>query len=144
MFQRVLIAWDGSDLALAAFDVAIDLTRRYQSDLTAVSIAYSPSHAETDADRVESEDAARRYLEQTFAEVHDRALRAGVEVQHTIIEGADPAATLLDHAHEHGYDLIVCGHHRTRRAGRLLLHGIAEQLLAAAAIPILVVGDHER
>ena len=47
MFQRILIAWDGSEVSLRAFDAAIDVTRRYDAELTAVSIAYSPAHAET-------------------------------------------------------------------------------------------------
>ena len=144
MFQRILIAWDGSAVALRAFDVAIDITRRYDAELVAVSIAYSPAHAETAADREESADAAQRYLQETFREVADRAERAGVDVEHQIIDGRDAGRALLDYAHEHGFDLIVCGHHHSRRAGRLLLRGVTQDLLAAATIPVLVVSDQER
>jgi nucleotide-binding universal stress UspA family protein len=144
MFQRFLLAWDGSQVAVRAFDVAIDLVRRYDGELVAVSIAYSPGHAETSSDREESADAARRYLEESFAEVRDRADRAGVPVEQVIIQGDHPARALLAHAHEHGFDLIVCGQHRSRRAGRLLLHGVAEDLVNAAATPVLVVGEGAR
>ena len=141
MFQRILTAWDGSPVALRAFDAAIDITRRYNAELVAVSIAYSPAHAETAADREESADAAHRYLQETFRDVVDRAHRAGVGVEHQIIDGETPAQALADYAHEHGFDLIVCGHHHTRRAGRLLLRGVSQDLLAATTIPILVVSD---
>ncbi|MGA2321141.1 MAG: universal stress protein [Solirubrobacteraceae bacterium] len=141
MFQRIIIAWDGSEVALRAFDVAIDMTRRYDAELVAVSIAYSPTHAETAADRRESSDAAHRYLKDTFQEVADRAERVGVDVEHQIIEGETPARALLDHAHEHGFDLLVCGHHHSRRAGRLLLSGVTQHLLADATIPVLIVSD---
>jgi nucleotide-binding universal stress UspA family protein len=107
-----------------------------------VSVAYSPAHAETDADRRESSEAAHRYLEQTFLDVADRAHRAGVEVEHQIIEGDPPAKALLAHAHEHGFDLIVCGHHTARRAGRLLLHDVADDLYREARTPVLVVGEN--
>jgi nucleotide-binding universal stress UspA family protein len=142
MFQRFLIAWDGSQVALRAFDVAIDITRRYEGELVAISIAYSPAHAETSSDREESSEAARRYLHESFAEVRDRADRAGVTVEHQIIQGDHPARALIDHAHQHGFDLIVCGQHHSRRAGRLLLHGVAEDLVNAATIPVLVIGQH--
>ncbi|MDQ2801646.1 MAG: universal stress protein [Pseudomonadota bacterium] len=112
-----MLAWDGSQVALRAFDVAIDLARRYEGELVAVLVAYSPAHAETHADRQESADAARRYLQQMFLEVKD---------------------------HEHGFDLIVCGHHRCRRAGRLLLHDVAEALFREARAPVLVVGENSR
>jgi len=142
MFQRVLTAWDGSDTALRAFDVAIDLTRRYDAELVAVSVAYTPAHAETAADREESAAAARRYLQETFQEVRDRAERAGVEVTHEILGGEEPARALLDFAHEHGFDLIVCGQHHSRRAGRLLLRNVALELVAAASTPVLVIGEN--
>jgi nucleotide-binding universal stress UspA family protein len=109
-----------------------------------VSVAYSPAHAETEADRAESAEAARRFLVDTFAKVRDRADRAGVRVEQRVIEGDPPAEALLDHAHEHGFDLIVCGHHRTTRAGRLLLHGLDERLVADARIPVLVIGERSR
>jgi nucleotide-binding universal stress UspA family protein len=141
MFQKILVAWDGSEAALRAFDVAIDITRRYEASLQAVSIAYSPAHAETSADRVESAEAAHRYLLETFAQARDRAERAGVDVEHAVIEGEPPARALLAHARAHGFDLIVCGHHHSRRAGRLLLRGVAPTLVADATIPVLVVTE---
>lgn len=141
MFQRILIAWDGSELALRAFDVAIDVTRRYDAELVAVSVAHSPAHAETDADRAASVAAAHRYLQASFQDVADRAQRAGVAVEHRIIDGSTPARALLHHAHEHGFDLIVCGHHHDGRAGRLLLTDITEDLLAHSRVPVLVVGS---
>jgi nucleotide-binding universal stress UspA family protein len=144
MFQQILLAWDGSDVALSAFDFAIDLTRRYDGDLVAVSIAYSPAHAETDADRQESTDAAHRYLTSTFQGVQDRAERAGVTVRHEIIEGDTPTKALVDYAHEHGFDLIVCGHHHSRRAGRLLLRGVTHDLLEATSIPVLLISKNEQ
>lgn len=141
MFQRILIAWDGSEVALRAFDVAIDLTRRFDGELVAVSIAHSPAHAETAADRGESADAARRYLEATFAEVRDRAERAGVEAAQEVIEGEDATAALVAHAHEHGFDLLVCGHHHERRAGRMLLRGVPEGLVGRSRVPVLIVTE---
>ena len=141
MFRRILIAWDGSAVSLRAFDLAIDLSRRYASDLVAVSVAYSPAHAETHADRQESAVAARRYLEQTFADHRDRAERAGVPVEHRVVEGDEPADALLRHAQEHGFDLIVTGHHHAARAGRLLLRGLSERLIALAEVPVLIVGE---
>jgi nucleotide-binding universal stress UspA family protein len=144
MFQRIMLAWDGSDVALGAFDVAVDVARRYEGELVAVSVAYSPAHAETAADRLESSDAARLALAQSFEEVADRAHRAGVEVEHQIVEGDPPAQALLAYAHEHGFDLIVCGHHTVRRAGRMLLHDVAEDLYREARTPVLVVGEQSR
>jgi nucleotide-binding universal stress UspA family protein len=141
MLQQILVAWDGSRPARRAFDTALDLARHYDAELVAVSVAHSPAHAETEEDRAESVDAARQYLEQTFASVDDRAERVGVPLDHVIIEGSNPAGDILDYAHQHGFDLVVVGHHRNRRTGRFLLHGLAERMIAHAQIPVLVVAD---
>lgn len=144
MFQRILLAWDGSAVALRAFDVAIDLSRSNDGELIVISVAYSPAHAETAADRDESAEAARRYLVETFEEVRDRAERAGVDVEQRVIEGDDPAAALMAYCHEHGFDLVVVGHHRSGRAGRLLLRGVPAALIERARVPVLVVADPDR
>ena len=141
MLQQIMIAWDGSRPSHRAFQVALDLARRYDAELTVLSVAYSPAHAETEADRVESVDAARQYLDQTFDSVRDRAESVGVPLEHVIIEGDHPAEDILRHAHEHGFDLVVVGHHRNRRTGRFLLHGVAERMIAHAPMPVLVVAD---
>jgi nucleotide-binding universal stress UspA family protein len=142
MFQRLLLAWDGSPPAQKALDVAIDLARRYGADIVAASVAHSPAHAETEEDRLESVEAARGFLEESFARVRDRAQRAGVEIEQVVIEGDEPADDLVRYAHEHGFDLVVAGHHRgRRRPSRLVLHGLADRLVAHADLPVLIVGD---
>jgi nucleotide-binding universal stress UspA family protein len=141
MFLRILLAWDGSPPATRALDMAVDLARRYDAEVVAGSVAHSPTHAETEADRAESVDAARRYLTETFAEVRDRADRVGVPLEHVVLEGDHPAEDLLAYAHEHGFDLIVAGHHHGSRAGRFLLHGLAERLVDRAVLPLLIVTE---
>jgi nucleotide-binding universal stress UspA family protein len=141
MFQQILISWDGSRPARRAFDTALDLARRYEAELVAVSVAHSPAHAETEGDRAESVDAARQYLEETFASLEDRARRVGVPLDHVVIEGDNPADNILDYAHRHGFDLVVVGHHRNRRPGRFFLHGLAERMIAHAAMPVMVISE---
>lgn len=141
MIQRILLGWDGSPPAKRALDIAVDLARRYDAEIVAVSVAYSPAHAETEDDRLESVHAARRYLTETLDAVRDRADRIGVDLEHVVIEGIHPSEEIANYAHEHGFDLVVVGHHRRRRAGRFLLHGLAERLLRSADMPVLVVGE---
>jgi nucleotide-binding universal stress UspA family protein len=144
VFQRILLAWDGSPPAKRALDLAIDVARRYEAEIVAASVAHSPNHAETAADRRESVEAARQYLTESFDKVRDRAQRVGVPLEQVMIEGDHPAADLLSYAHEHGFDLVVTGHHRQSRAGRFLFHGAAERLIYGGTIPVLVVSEDGR
>jgi nucleotide-binding universal stress UspA family protein len=141
MFQRILLAWDGSEPARRALDIAVDLARRYDAEIVAASVAHSPAHAETESDRLESVEAARAYLQDSLAKVRDRADRLGIRLEQTLIEGDHPANDLLAYAHEHGFDLVVAGHYRSGRAGRFLLRDLASTLVDAAQIPVLIVGE---
>jgi nucleotide-binding universal stress UspA family protein len=140
MFQRVLVGWDGSRPAKRALDLAVDLARRYDAEIIALSVAHSPAHAETEADRVESVEAARAHLTESFANVSDAAPRVGVALEHVVIEGDHPADDLIAYAHEHGFDLVVVGHHR-RRGGRFVVHGLTERLVDVCDVPVLVVTE---
>jgi nucleotide-binding universal stress UspA family protein len=141
MFHRILLAWDGSRPARHALDAAVDLARRYDADIVVVSVAHAPAHAETREDRAESTAAAREHLEGTLAGVRDRADRVGVPLEHVVLEGDRPAEEILAYAHRHGFDLVVAGRHRTGRAGRLLLHELAERLARQGTLPVLIVGE---
>jgi nucleotide-binding universal stress UspA family protein len=143
MFHRILLAWDGSRPARHALDTAVDLARRYDADIVALSVAHAPAHAETREDRAESAEAAREHLAGTLADVRDRADRVGVPLEHVVLEGDHPAEEILAYAHEHGFDLVVVGRHRTGRAGRLLLHELAERLARQGIVPVLIVGEPE-
>jgi nucleotide-binding universal stress UspA family protein len=126
VFQRVLVAWDGSELAEQALDMAVDLARTYDAEIVAASVLGPgvDGHA----------------LDTAFASAREQRC-AGVAVEHRVISGRHPAADLLDFAHEHGFDLLVIGHHRGKVPGRLLLHGVTEHLVSACRLPVLVVGS---
>jgi nucleotide-binding universal stress UspA family protein len=141
MFTRIAVAWDGSPPARRAFDAAVGLARRYRAELVAVGIAHSPTHAETEEDRLESAEAARRYIEESFAAVRNRAELAGVAVTLAVVDGDEPPRDILRYVEEHGFDLVVTGHHRARRLGRFALRGVAERLAAQSGVPVLVVGS---
>lgn len=141
MFQRILIAWDASRPAVHAFDLAVDLARRYDGEIIAVSVALSPTHAETREDRDGSVQAAREHLEDTLGELRDRADRIGVPLEHVIVDGSHPAEDILHFAREHAVDLIVVGRHAKGRAGRLLLHGLSERFAQSAPLPVMIVGE---
>jgi nucleotide-binding universal stress UspA family protein len=125
MFQRILVGWDGSELAERALAMAADVARTYDAEVVAASVVAPRGDAHP--------------LRAAF----DRAceIRAGgVEVEHEAVVGRHPAHDLLEYAHEHGFDLLIIGHHRHARPGGIMLHGMAERLLSAAELPILVVG----
>lgn len=129
MFQRILVPWDGSELADRALGTAMELAVGYEAEIVLASVLTADACG----------DGGRR-LAAAFERTRVAAQRSGVPLSHQILEGRHPTDVLLDFAHEHGFDLMVIGHHRDPHPGHLVLHGVTEHLVAAAEVPILVVG----
>lgn len=128
MFQRILVVWDGSELAERAFAMGLELAGTYEAELVAASVI----------DPTSDDQEAR--LVSLFADRHAEHERRGWTIGHELIRGSHPDRDLLAYAHRHGFDLLVVGHHREPKPGVLVLHGVAEHLVAAADVPVLVVG----
>lgn len=130
MFQRILVPWDGSELGDRALATAVELAGRYDAEIVVASVLTG-----------EATGDARDRLQMAFARDWGDGRRDRMLIGHEVLAGRDPTAVLLDFAHEHGFDLVVIGHHRDPRPGHLGLHGLTQHLLAAAEIPVLVVGS---
>jgi len=127
MFQRILIAWDGSTVAVRAFDTAIDLTRRYDAELVAASVAYSPAHAQTHADREESTDAACPGVVDDDRGVAGEGGRRGDGLDRGDVEGDGDEARVVGWLRVAGGDVDLRG-----PAGEQLgREGLAEAALAS-------------
>ena len=126
MFQRIAVAWDGSELAERALGLAVEFAARYEAEVVAASVVAPAS-------------PSRQRLTDAFADARAAAERRRVPISHEIVEARRPIDGLLSFTHDHGFDLLVIGHHRDPHAGALMLHGLTEHLVSAAQIPVLVV-----
>ena len=142
MFQRILIAWDGSPRRAAR------LRRRHRPHPPLSTRSSSRSRSPTRPRTPRRTPTARS--PPTPPPLPARDLRRGQGPRRTgrhrrrapDHRRRAPRRSNPRYAHEHGFDLIVCGHHHSRRAGRLLLKGVTQDLVSAAATPVLVVGEN--
>ena len=71
MFQKILIAYDGSAPSRKAYEAALDLAKRYQAQIHVVAVARPPDFAED----VETEAT----LESAREDTADNAFQASLE-----------------------------------------------------------------
>jgi nucleotide-binding universal stress UspA family protein len=134
MFQLILVPWDASPLARRAVETAVELAVGYEAEVVATSIMTADGSTD-------GRDSQRAELEAAFDPLARAASDRKVPVSHVILEAADAARALIRHAHEHGADLVVIGHHRHDRPGSFVLHGVTEHLVEESTVPILVVTE---
>lgn len=145
--RPILLATDGSPSAAQATLEAIELARRFETSLVAVSVVHIvvPTHAYYGY--AEAVATLQRLEEQRVAEVLHATSRdakaAGVECQ-TVGTTGSIVDAICKEAHDCNARMIVVGAHGWGPVKRLLHGSVSAGLLHAAPCPILVVQGSER
>lgn len=137
---RILVCTDGSRASLEAARQAIDLARRWRSELRAVYvIEHADLDGEADADVVARlRESGRAILER----IATMAAAQGVRVDGVLLEGV-VFDVILEDARAWKADLIVMGRTGRTGPGRALLGSEAERVLEFSDRPVLIVPTTE-
>lgn len=136
MFQKILVAYDGSAPAEQAFNLALDLAGKYGAALRVLAVARPPEFGE----EVETEailNNSRKHLHHVLKPLKDRATGLGKAVEFEVVVG-HPAERVVIEAERWGADLIVIGHRGHGLMGRWLLGSVAKQVMHHATCAVLV------
>ncbi len=137
MFARILVAYDGSAPARAAYDVALDMAAKYQSEIFVVAVARPPEFAE-DVETEAALESAREHLGKKFAELESLAAHRGLKPHLRVVTG-HPAEQIVRAAEQHGIELIVLGHRGHGVFERWLLGSVSRAVIAYAHCAVMVV-----
>jgi nucleotide-binding universal stress UspA family protein len=136
MFERILLAVDGSEHSRRAVIVAGDLARRYEGEVIVLHAREHEVTWGTDVD-VETPDEGRQLVDSVMRELKDEGTNVRGELVRVPL-GQTPRA-ILDMAREEGVGLIVMGTRGLSDWGRLLMGSVAHKVVHLAEVPVLVV-----
>ena len=136
MFQHILVAYDGSEVAERAFRVAVALAHAFNGRVRVVSVCELPP-SPLDALPVAIEDE-RTWIENGLADLVRSVPASECAVDSEVAFGI-PAKVLLDQAVMHAVDHIVLG--RTGKGGvaRLLLGSVSRDVASRAKVGVTLV-----
>ena len=146
MYQRILIATDGSPLSDQAVESGLSLASLCKASVVVAKIVplYARSFMEggdymtlDDVKRIE--DQWVHSAQQQLDGVQALAEARGVTAKTTVIKSDLIAESLIDAAKEHACDLIVMASHGRRGIKRLLLGSETQHVLTHSHIPVLVL-----
>jgi len=146
MYEKILIATDGSEFAGKAIAAGTELARLGNGTVVGVhvrqpistdafgemSLAMPPDIQAQFSQRFKEE--SRRLL----SAVEDAARKANVRCELVDVENASPAEGILRVAKDHGCDLIVMASHGRKGLSRVLLGSQTNKVLAHADRAVLV------
>ncbi|MHB1094373.1 universal stress protein [Thiobacillus sp.] len=135
MIEKLLVAFDGSATAQAAFDFALDLAGKYGAELFVLAVSRPPEFGgeeETEAVIEQSRRHYERVLNPLKARANGLKARFEVKVGH-------PAEAIVLYAEDQGIDHIVVGHRGHGLFERWLIGSVARQVIAYAPCAVTVV-----
>jgi nucleotide-binding universal stress UspA family protein len=136
VFERILVAVDGSPESGKTIGIAVDLAQRYGS---AVTVLHVREHERYEGDDVDLGPPIP--AEQLVREVAERFREAGVEVRGEVrrVGYGHTPQQIVDVAKESGAELIVLGSRGMTELKSLLLGGVANKVVHHATCPVLLV-----
>jgi nucleotide-binding universal stress UspA family protein len=140
MFEKILVAHDGSEGAQKAFDAALELASRLRTSLHMISVEEDlPRYAELTMMEVdEQKEAEDTYFGQLAAQAKARAALQSVSLEYSIVAGHEVKA-IVDFAEQGGFDLLVVGFHGHSAIYEHLWGGTSHNLTRMARCSVLVV-----
>lgn len=136
MFARILVPLDGSSLAEGILPEVAELARLHGAEvmLLRVALAHTCPGGEASEAQVHAVEEAEGHL----AEVERRLVALGITVSRGVRCG-DATEEILDHARARHADLIAMSTHGRRGIVRLMLGSVAEAVLRASPVPVLLL-----
>jgi nucleotide-binding universal stress UspA family protein len=142
MYQRMLVPLDGSERAEAILSFAEQVAGPLDAEVVLFRVLEPPSPIELVASAgVVTPDTftlreidAKRYL----SEIERRLSKKGLRVRTRVALGS-PAEEILTAARSVSADLIAMATHGRSGIGRALLGSVAESVLRASPVPVLLI-----
>ncbi len=145
MFERILVAYDGSEHAKKALALGIDLAKVYNSRLYIVeaideSIFYNTGVLPPLSAIKDLEKKVRKDVEEAteIAKKEGAGTLREVDIIGEVIEG-DPATAILDFADKNSINLIIIGSRGLSRFKRVVLGSVSSVVLNHSKIPVMIV-----
>ena len=139
MFQKILLAYDGSEGANRALAVGIDLAKIHGAELWALAVEEKLPRFSATIDEVQEE---KQFANEQYGKLLEaakvKAKEAGIELK-TLIRAGHPAQTIISAAKEGKFDLVLVGHTGLSGVWAAFLGTTAEKVSRHAPCSVLIV-----
>jgi nucleotide-binding universal stress UspA family protein len=138
MFNKILLAYDGSDGSKFALEKVLDIAKLAHPELHLLAVGRIPEYAETVSETDEAREQARSYYSKIMDDAADQLRQRGLSAK-VHIDFGKPADTILRIAEDLGVDLLVLGTHPHSAVRRRVLGATVDKVIDHAHCSVLVI-----
>lgn len=145
MFERILVAVDGSKSADNALHKAIELQKLCDAELLILTVFRRHDMWKASVSMINPEltgstdDALEQYARKVAEEAKQVALDSGVSGVRSFYKGGGPARTIIQFAEDHDVGLIVLGSRGLSESEQFMLGSVSHKVTSLASRPIMVI-----
>ena len=129
LFKNILVPYDGSKSAAKAFNTAVDVAKKFDSETTVLTCIAKPTYRGTwyhdlssAASRIKKEDKAA--AEKILKMVKPAKNKFGLSIKYKVIPVMSITSEVSSFAKSHKVDLVVMGAHGKTGLEKILLGSI--------------------
>jgi nucleotide-binding universal stress UspA family protein len=140
MFEKILVATDGSEHGLRAAKVALELGKISGGKVTALYVADTErtAHLPDDMLLFSIRELLLKEGKEAVKEVEKLAKEKGVTFESAVVEG-HPSNEIISYAKKAGMSVIIIGAVGRTGLDKFLLGSVAEKVVRNSGIPVLTV-----
>lgn len=140
MFEKILVATDGSEHGLRAAKVALELGKISCGKVTALYVADTErtAHLPDDMLLFSIRELLLKEGKEALEEVETLAKDMGVSYESVVVEG-HPSSEIISYAKNAGMSVIIIGAVGRTGLDKFLLGSVAEKVVRNSGIPVLTV-----
>ncbi len=139
MFNKIVVAVDGSWYSREALPVAIEMAKKFDATLFVVHVA-EHDRGRAAAYVIESPAEQTRLVAEAVKAAHD----AGVKARGELVDRAAGhiASAIVDAATKEGADLIVMGSRGLSDTAGVFLGSVTHKVMQLVEVPVLIARPH--
>lgn len=145
MFEKILVAVDGSDSGQIALETAVEMQKAFQSELLILTVynehnMWKASVSMVNPELTGSTDAVlQQYAKKVAEDSKAFAKEQGVTKVRSFYMGGDPARTIVKFSKTHNVQLVVLGSRGLSSSERYLLGSVSHKVTSTSDRPVLVI-----
>ena len=142
-YKKIVVPIDGSGWSERAIPHAVDIAHSNNSELILLHVFKPPAHefvgeislAHQEDQLLQLREEAKQYL----MAVRNKIRSEKVTVRVQFIEGTGVAGIICDYINSENVDLVVMSSHGRTGISRLIFGSVANQVMEAVHIPVLII-----
>ncbi|MBE0522950.1 MAG: universal stress protein [Methanosarcinales archaeon] len=140
LFQKIVLATDGSEYSSNVVKYAIELARISEAKIYAIYVVDTGVFTSIPMDVAWTNmyELLKKEGDDATSKVESKAMAANIEVESFTVEG-HPAEEIIKLAEDKSADIIVMGTLGKSGLDRFLLGSVAEKISRTSKIPVMIV-----